>query len=109
MKLSQKQQEFALDVARLILEINNRGYRCTLGECYRTPEQAEIYAKSGRGIKNSLHTSRLAIDINLFDPDGNLLSKSEDHTPFGIYWESLRPENRSGMRFNDGNHYERYK
>ena len=107
MKLSEKQQLFTQHVAILIQEIFKHGYACTLGECYRTPEQAEIYAKSGRGIKNSLHCQRLAIDLNIFSPNGDFLTKTEDYAQFGAFWESLGPENRWGGRFSDGNHFER--
>ena len=65
------QAMFAQNVARLIEYIFKTGYYCTLGECWRSPEQAEIYVKQGKGIKNSLHCQRLAIDLNLFDANGN--------------------------------------
>ena len=64
--LRNKQSRFAKDIAQFILWIYDQGYEITLGEAYRTPEQAEINAQKGIGIKNSLHTKRLAIDINLF-------------------------------------------
>lgn len=107
--LQESQQKFAQDVVALLLYMLNQGYKFTFGETMRTKEQAELYAKQGKGIKNSLHCKRLAIDINLFDPQGEFLSKSEDHTLFGEYWESLSPVNRWGGRFTrpDGNHYER--
>jgi len=110
MKLSEKQQIFALNFAKLVIYIYEKGFACTYGEAFRTDEQAEIYAKSGKGIKNSLHCSRLAIDLNLFSaPGGDYLSATEDHKQFGEYWESLNPKNRWGGRFNDGNHYEMQK
>jgi len=107
--LQESQQKFAQDVVTLLSYMLNQGYKFTFGETMRTKEQAELYAKQGKGIKNSLHCKRLAIDINLFDPQGEFLSKSEDHTIFGEYWESLSPVNRWGGRFTrpDGNHYER--
>jgi hypothetical protein len=58
-----------------------------------------------RGSKNSLHCSRLAIDLNLFK-DGKYLSSSDDHRELGRFWEMLHPQNRSGIRYRDGNHYE---
>lgn len=106
MRLSIKQSLFAVDVAKLILHINESGYSCTLGEAWRTPEMASLYAQQGKGIKNSLHCIRLSIDLNLFK-DGVYLSGSEAHRPFGEYWESLNAMNRWGGRFGDGNHYER--
>lgn len=80
------------------------GYEMTFGEAYRTPEQAALNAKSGKGIAKSLHTDRLAIDLNLFR-DGVYLTNSEAHRPLGEFWESLDPLCTWGGRFGDGNHY----
>lgn len=102
--LRQKQSRFALAVALLIQEADKRGYEVTLGEAYRTPQQAAANAKAGTGTANSLHCQRLAIDINLFR-GGAFLARSEDHRPLGEWWESLSPDHRWGGRFNDGNHY----
>ncbi len=66
---------------------------------------ATLYAKQGKGIVNSLHRKRLAVDINLFK--GNkFLSETESYREIGEYWESLHPLNRWGGRFQDGNHFE---
>jgi len=108
MTLQDKQALFARNISQLIEFIYAHGYTITFGEAFRTVEQAEIYAKSGKGIKDSLHCKRLALDINLFK-DGNYLPNSTDHKPFGEYWESLHPLNRWGGVFKerpDGNHYE---
>lgn len=96
---------FTANVARLILYINEQGYSCTFGEAYRPPETAALYAQQRRGIKNSLHCIRLAVDLNLFK-DGAYLPNSEAHRPFGEYWEKLNALNRWGGRWADGNHYE---
>ena len=109
MTLREHQSLFAQDVARLIQYIYTLpDYSCSLGEAYRTKEQAEIYAKQGKGIKNSLHCERLAIDINLF-LDGYYLSHSKDYERLGCFWESLDSKNRWGGKFKraDGNHFER--
>ena len=85
-------------------------YNCSLGEAYRTEEQAKIYAQIGSGIMNSQHRKRLAIDLNLFSPSGEYLTRTEDYEPFGIFWESLNPLNKWGGRWEsrpDGNHFER--
>lgn len=105
MKLSERQQIFAQNVARLILKMNESPYSCTLGEAYRTPEQSRLNAKTGTGIKNSLHCKRLAVDLNLF-LSGVYCADTESHRSFGEYWESLNSFNRWGGRFSDGNHYE---
>lgn len=102
MTLSEKQALFTVMIAKLIFFADEHGYRLTFGEAYRTPEQAAANAKSGKGIKNSLHTQRLAVDFNLFK-NGMWLTKSTDHQPLGEYWESIGGS--WGGRFNDGNHY----
>lgn len=110
MKLYERQQIFSLNVAKLIQFIFESGYKCTLGECFRPVEMAKIYAKEGKGIVNSLHCDRLAIDINLFSSDNKFLIKTEDHAQFGQYWKSLHKDNIWGGdatagSFYDGNHY----
>lgn len=105
MTLSEKQQLFVLLIAQLITWANDKGYRLTFGEAYRTPEQAKLNAKSGAGIANSLHTQRLAVDFNLF-VNGEYKTKTEDYLPLGEYWESLG--GAWGGRFKsrpDGNHF----
>ena len=108
MSLAEQQAGFACDVAKLINHIFSAGYTCTFGEAFRSAEQAEIYARQGKGIKNSLHCDRLAVDLNLFK-GGQYLSDTDAYQEIGEFWESLSPSNRWGGRFNDGNHFERKK
>lgn len=115
MTLSEHQQAFAADAAKLILYINQHSYSCTFGEAYRTPEQAAIYAREGKGIADSLHIERLAVDLNLFNSQNQYLTDRPSYEQFGIYWESLNPLNRWGGYFttkygghiSDANHFER--
>ena len=112
----QEQARFAHDVSKLINYIFDQGYFVTLGEAFRTKEQAEIYAKEGKGIKDSLHCERLAIDLNLFTPDGKYLTTNNDYAFLGQFWESLDKKNRWGGKFRkangdpfyDSNHFERH-
>lgn len=108
MKLWQKQALFAYNIADLIKYINEIGYSCTLGEAERTQEQAVIYVAEGKGIEDSLHCKRLAIDLNIFDKDGKYLTDTPSYERFGVYWEKLNAHNRWGGRFKrkDGNHFE---
>ena len=92
MPLYKKQAKFSKMVGLLLLYADSMGYDVTLGDAY---------AKTGH-MKDSLHYSRLAIDLNLFK-DGKYLTKTEDHEPLGIFWESIGGS--WGGRFNDGNHY----
>lgn len=102
MTLSEKQAVFTVKIAQLIYWADERGYRLTFGEAYRTPEQAALNAKSGKGIANSLHTQRLAVDFNLF-VNGQYQAGTEAYKPLGEYWESIGGS--WGGRFKDGNHF----
>ena len=105
MTLSEKQQLFTVMIAQLIYWADERGYRLTFGEAYRTPEQAARNAKTGAGIANSLHTRRLAVDFNLFI-NGQYQTQTEAYLPLGEFWESIGGS--WGGRFKsrpDGNHF----
>ncbi len=108
MTTRERQSAFVLKVVKLINFADSMGYALTFGEAWRPPEMAAIYAKQGKGIKNSLHTDRLAIDFNLFK-DGKWLTSTEDHRPLGQFWESLSDAQVTcvwgGSWGNDGNHY----
>lgn len=106
MSLVQKQDEFAGMVALLIQQARSLGYQVSLGEAWRTPEQATANAVTGKGTRDSLHISRLAIDLNLFR-NGVYLQATGDHRELGEWWENLDPRCRWGGRFKrpDGNHY----
>lgn len=105
-KLSELQMIFARLVGSFIHAVYTKGYTMTFGEAYRTPEQAALNAKSGKGIKNSLHCDRLALDFNLFK-NGVYLTKTEDYKEVGEEWESYSVPGIEccwGGRFKDGNH-----
>jgi len=82
-----KQVFFLQCVARFLFDARSMGYLATLGEGWRSPETCALYAQEGKGITNSLHTKRLAIDLNFFF-QGKLLTTIEDYTPLGKLWES---------------------
>ena len=106
MTLGQKQRLFVRNISLLIQYAYTIGYELSFAEAYRTPEQAKLNAKKGSGISNSLHISRLAIDLNLFR-DGKYLTKTSDHAQLGAFWQSIHKDNRWGGDFKqpDGNHY----
>lgn len=105
MTLSEKQQLFTVMIGNLIHWAEEKGYRLTFGEAYRTPEQAALNAKKGSGISNSLHTQRLAVDFNLFI-NGQYMTRTEDYQPLGEYWESIGGSWGGRFKSNpDGNHF----
>lgn len=107
MTLAQKQQAFAVLVARLILEARDRGWAISFGEAWRSPEEAGRLAKAGKGIRRSLHTDRLAIDLNLFI-GGVYQQGSAAYAPLGVWWEAQSTADLTcawGGRFGDGNHF----
>ena len=105
MSLVAKQHQFSLMVARLLIMADAMGYQVTLGEAWRTPEQAAIYAKAGKGIVHSRHIERIAIDLNLFR-DGVLITDTEGHRPLGEWWETQGGIWGGRFKRPDGNHYE---
>lgn len=106
-----KQSRFAETVALFILKATQLDYQLSFGEAWRPSITAEYYAKQGKGIEKSLHTKRLAIDLNAFYDDKYLDGSQSWHLPhlekLGKLWKSLDPESRWGGDFKakDYNHY----
>lgn len=86
---------FAAALVALQTYIISRGYQYYLGDGTCRDGHRE----------NSYHYRGLAQDIHLFSPDGEYLTKTEDHADIGAYWESLDKMCTWGGRWNDGNHY----
>lgn len=106
MFLIDQQQLFMRLLPKLIDAAHELGFEVTAGELYRTPEQAALNAAKGSGIKNSLHTKRLAVDLNLFRRQ-MLLTDSADYAALGKVWKTLHPLCRHGGDFSkpDGGHF----
>jgi len=103
--LRQNQSRFAKMVGNLLQFAYANGYEVTLGEAWRPDWVAIQYAKQGIGVYPSFHTSKLAIDLNLFR-DGLYLTETLDYKVLGEYWESLG--GTWGGNFThrkDGNHF----
>lgn len=107
MRLGRKQEIFTRALALLLQFATLRGFEVRMGDVSRSKEEAKRL-----GFEGSLHTVRLAADLNLFDQDGEYLRTTEDHQLLGEFWEALSGEYdgepltfRWGGRFRDGNHY----
>jgi len=110
MSLVIEQAQFLMDVCKLVVFATKQGLVVTGGELFRTPEQQEIYLKTGRSkTMNSYHLKRCAIDLNFFK-DGKLVYDTKVLGPVGAYWESLNKKNSWGGNWNsfkDVPHFER--
>lgn len=111
--MSALQEEFAQSAARLIQKAAELGYTVTLGEAWRTPEQAQWNADHGLGIAHSLHMERLAIDLNFFK-NGTYITDGSTLADVAAWWKSL-PSPMTGAQYKwggdisaphqDGNHF----
>jgi hypothetical protein len=106
MTLGQQQRRFLPLVAKLIEWTYEQGYELTAGELYRTPEQAALNAAKGSGIAHSLHTQRLAVDLQLFK-DEVYLTDPRAYRPLGEFWKILDPDCTWGGDFKtvDADHF----
>ena len=102
-KLYLLQSRFAWSLSKLILYAEAAGYHVTFGRVY----ESEAANKANGGIAGSLHTQRLAADLNLFSKDGKYLTKTEDYRPLGDYWKGQGDDYAWGGDFPkpDGNHF----
>ena len=104
--LGKHQEEFTRDLVKLLMEAHRLGYEVRMGEVFRTPEQQQIYIKTGRSKTfNSIHLKKCAADLH-FTKDGQLCYPEE----LGHYWQSLNTLNRAGMlwkNFRDAPHFQR--
>lgn len=98
MTLNAKQAQFSLTAARFIVWCHESGFPVLGAELYRTPEQAEIYARDGRGIKNSCHVHKLAIDLFRV-VDGRVTFDDAEYAAIGAHWKTMHPLARWGGDF----------
>lgn len=106
MSINEKQAEFALHIAKLIVWAHGRGIPVMGAEWFRTAEQARIYAKQGKGIKNSNHRLKLALDLFAVK-DGQVTWDADVYAKLGAKWKTMHPLARWGGDFagRDGVHF----
>lgn len=97
---------FSQEAALLVQHAQALGYDVTLGEAWRSPQQAQWDAQHGTGVAHSLHTEKLAIDLNLFK-DGVYITDDTGHTDLGAWWKARGANHCWGGDFTskDFNHY----
>lgn len=96
--LTEKQHAFAVDLAGLILRFRSFGYDVALGEAWRPGWVAYVYEAFDRGIKESVHCDRLAIDLVVRSGD-RLVEEVSELRPFGDFWKGFRVGNAWGGDF----------
>lgn len=103
----QQQGDFARTLCHLILWAQQQGMTCTLGEVERPSVLAELYAKMGKGVRDSQHLDRLAADLRLY-LGGVYQTESSAYARLGEQWKRLDKRARWGGDFPrpDGNHFE---
>jgi len=99
------QTKFFFALCRFGLWLEDQGYEPAFGEAWRPEWVAEKYAAEGKGIRNSLHCDRMAIDI-IIRKNGVEVGK-EDYKRCGEVWKALDPLNCWGGDFTkyDGQHF----
>lgn len=97
MRLSNKQQEFTLSIAKLIGYAHESGYGLTFGDAYRDP-------RVPYGHKRSAHRSRLAVDFNVFIGRDYLIGEDAEiaHGVLHNFWDTVGGSERIKK---DLNHY----
>ena len=98
MTLNAKQVEFTRTIAYFLVWCAENDYEVIGAELYRTQEQADWYASQDRGIANSVHTKKLALDIFRY-VNGRISWKNEDYEEMGEKWKSMHPLARWGGDF----------
>lgn len=104
--LGQKQRVFTEMLGMLIMfTYTLPGYELSVGEALRSEAQANANAVSGKGISNSLHLSKLAMDFSLFI-NGEYMRGTPAYKPLGDFWKSIGGSWGGDFKSNpDGNHF----
>lgn len=89
-ELLQLQWKFAEMTPLLFAEIKRLGYKWNYGDAFRDPRlHGKIGEKLGYGHRNSGHKLKIAIDINLYLPDGTYLDDGRGHDILHKFWSSI--------------------
>ena len=107
MSTNAKQARFTYKIAQLIIWAKETHNIDLIGaELFRTKEQAEIYAASGKGILNSVHRLKMALDMYVFK-DGKIIWDGPEYKLIGDKWKTMDPDARWGgdMKRRDVYHY----
>lgn len=106
MKLSKARVIFTECLVRLVLFMKSQGEYPAFDEGM---DRITIKDPTSDHMKNSVHNFGLGQDIILYNEDGSVKDKTEQHLKYGEWWEnygrSINVPLRWGGRFKDGNHY----
>jgi hypothetical protein len=105
--LLQAQFRFTNNLAEFLKWLAHQNYNVSLGEALRTQYQQDEYVRQKLSkTTHSKHQDKLAIDLNIFNDKGGLVSNAE-LVYFGEYWQSLHIKNKAGALWGwDMDHFE---
>jgi len=99
MKLSEQQQIFTINIAKLINKAEDMCIGLTFGHAWRSQqEQRRLHQLGKTKTLSSRHKDRLAVDFNFFI-NGKLTYRKNDIQELGDFWESLHEKNKWGGNF----------
>lgn len=105
MTLNEKQATFTSTLGKFLVWCAAQGHQVILAEVFRPPEQARLMAEQKKGIRNSLHTKKLAADLFLMKNQPQHQSSStiswdpDDYKALGDKWKSMHELARWGGDF----------
>lgn len=111
MTLAEKQCEFSLHLAKLVIWINEQGWKVSIDETMiHTPRPVQIgvrrtVGEDRRHRKGSFHHKGLAADLDLFI-EGDYIEDGSHPAwqAIGAKWISMHPDATWGSAWNDSNH-----
>lgn len=93
--LREKQEDFAIAMAKLILFAASKRIPVSIGDVYRDPRvHGKLGEAMGYGHKNSCHKLKLAADLNVLN--------EKDHEALHDFWDTIGGSARIA---GDMNHY----
>lgn len=98
-----KQEQFSVEIAKLIIWASENGINASIGDAFRDPRvHGQIGESKGYGHKNSCHKLKLAVDLNLdnvadhsrlhdqWDKQGGAERIPADLNHYSFSWQGMR-------------------
>jgi hypothetical protein len=108
MTLREKRLVFTRHLGKLLAWLETGGYHHAVDETKRSwCRQIQLLATGASKTRHSKHLDGLAVDILLYDSQGNYLTEWHHYRAAGAFWKSLDPENVWGGDWGwDADHFQ---